>query len=166
MHRLPVSAAVPSPFQPGGSSERTDGGPGVGAAWEDDQPGARGSVFDSDEPVLAQPGELALLQEPLLRTLAHQVVSAPAAAPAAVVDQIALQLVRRFQVGGNGRASAVRLEFGEGRLQGGSVLVSSEDGQLSIEVDAPPGVDVTGLAERLKRRLQGRGLSVASLECS
>ncbi len=108
-----------------------------------------------------------LTQEPLMRTLAQPMApgaSAPVP-PAAVLDDVAMQLLRRVSAGATARGGAVRLEFGSGALAGGSVVVTSDDGQLTIEVDAPAGVDASVLSERLGRRLRARGLRVLALEC-
>ena len=86
-------------------------------------------------------------------------VAAGAAAVATrVPDEVALEtLVRRFAWGGNGRRGSARIELGAGSLAGLTLLLSAEDGLVSLEVEG----DSTGEhARRLTERLEARGIRV------
>jgi hypothetical protein len=104
--------------------------------------------------------------DPLVRALAAPVSSMVAVSlvPVALLDQIAVQWVRRLSAGGDGSQASVRLEFGRGALDGASVIISTDHGQLSVTVEAANGFDTDALAERLRRRLSAKGLAVETVD--
>ena len=79
---------------------------------------------------------------------------------APVLDQIAQQLVKRIAWGGAGRKGAARIELGAGSWSGTTITVVSEPQGVSLELDVGVDVDGDALGERLKRRLESKGLSV------
>ncbi len=77
-----------------------------------------------------------------------------------VLDQIAQQLVKRIAWGGAGRKGAARIELGAGVWSGTTITVLSEPQGVSLELDVGAHVDGDALGERLKRRLESKGLCV------
>jgi hypothetical protein len=65
--------------------------------------------------------------------------------------------VRRLSLGTDPRRAAARLEIGAGRYAGAELLVVAEGGHVSVEVSLPEAANEPDLAERLRRRLEGRG---------
>lgn len=65
--------------------------------------------------------------------------------------------VRRLAVGGDPRRAAARLEIGAGRYAGAELIVVAELDRVSVELRLPEGAVDTGLAERLRERLEARG---------
>lgn len=110
----------------------------------------------------------ALAREPLARQLATPMANRapgepPAALPAGppVAEVLALeQLLRRLSWGGNGRRGSARIELAAGELAGATVLVQADDGLVSFELDAPPGVNELAWRRRMVERLRARGLDV------
>jgi hypothetical protein len=92
--------------------------------------------------------------------------AAPASAvvprAAAGLEPVVAQLVRSIAWGGDRRRGTARLELG-GRYAGAVVRVHASGDALSIELDAPPGVDGAELGARLGERLAARGLRVDSV---
>jgi hypothetical protein len=86
---------------------------------------------------------------------------APSPPPLLLPDERALEtLVRRFSWGGNGRRGAARIELGAGTLAGLTLLLSAEDGELSLEVQGDDGGEQ---GRRLAARLAAKGLRVTSV---
>ena len=85
-----------------------------------------------------------------------------AASVAAHVEPALADAVRTIAWGGDRRRGVARHQLG-GRYEGASIRVDASDGRLSVELDAPPGIDAAELAERLGERLRARGLDVDSL---
>ena len=79
---------------------------------------------------------------------------------APALDQIALQLVKRIAWGGTARKGAARIELGAGAWAGTTITVVSELEGVSLELDAGGSVDGNMLGERLRRRLESKGLRV------
>lgn len=106
--------------------------------------------------------------DPLDRVLLQQGprLSSP---PAAVLDQLAQQLVRRCSVQGDGRSGKVRLELG-GALERSVVelVFDGGSGQLRVDVevpnDAPP--EVERFLRGLEGHLRDRGLPLEGFELS
>jgi hypothetical protein len=65
--------------------------------------------------------------------------------------------VRRLSLGGDPRRAAARLEIGAGRYAGAELVVVAEAGRISVELSLPSGGTEPDLADRLRRRLEGRG---------
>ncbi|HKY37373.1 MAG TPA: hypothetical protein VJN18_15630 [Polyangiaceae bacterium] len=65
--------------------------------------------------------------------------------------------MRRLAVGGDPRRAAARLEIGAGRYAGAELIVVAELDRVSVELRLPEGAVDTGLAERLRERLEARG---------
>jgi hypothetical protein len=91
-------------------------------------------------------------------------VGAPAAASASAPSRFEPEMaalvdrwVRRLSVGGDSRRAAVRLEIGMGRYAGAELVVVAEAERVSVEVQLPEGTGDSGLAERLRERLEARG---------
>jgi len=117
---------------------------------------ATGSATDEQRAAPLDPLEL-VLSAPVLR-----------GEPAAVVrggafDACVQDIVRQIAWGGDRRRGAARIELGAGRFAGASVLVEAEGNQVSLELRAPAGVDAALLGERLRERLEARGLVVREL---
>jgi hypothetical protein len=87
--------------------------------------------------------------------------AAAAAAPGRALEPEVVALVdrwvRRLAVGGDSRRAAVRLEIGAGRYAGAELVVVAESERLSVELRLPEGAGDSGLAERLRERLEARG---------
>lgn len=88
------------------------------------------------------------------------VVATPSGVPSQVLDQVALQLVRKVSVG----QSTVHLQLGDGQLAGGAVLVTAGSEGLEIRITAPPGMDAAAFGRAVEQRLERRGLRIASIE--
>jgi hypothetical protein len=88
------------------------------------------------------------------------VIATPSGVPSQVLDQVALQLVRKVSVG----QSTVHLQLGDGQLAGGAVLVTAGADGLDIRITAPAGVDAAEFAKAVEQRLLRRGLRIANLE--
>ncbi len=102
---------------------------------------------------------------PLAQPAPPPPADAPAAAQAhASLEELLPALVRRVAWSGDGKRGTVRMELGAGELAGATLLVSSDAGRVRVELNAPPGTDVTAWKDRLRARLESRGLSIESLE--
>jgi hypothetical protein len=73
------------------------------------------------------------------------------------------EVVRRVSWGGDRRRGVARIEL-DGAFSGTTVWVRGEGRSVELEVSFGPGLESDGLAERLLRRLQARGLDVTELE--
>jgi hypothetical protein len=91
----------------------------------------------------------------------HQVEApAPPSPPAAQeVAELVERWVRRVALGGDQRRGAVRLDFGHGRFSGAELVVVADAGRVSVELSLPPAMAATDLAERLRSRLERRGIA-------
>jgi hypothetical protein len=65
--------------------------------------------------------------------------------------------VRRVSWGGDPRRAAARLEIGAGRYAGTELVLVAEGGHVSVEVNLANSGGELDLAQRLRRRLEGRG---------
>ena len=110
--------------------------------------------------------------DPLARGLAQAVapvtgaLAAPpagvplAAAAPAYASELVARLVRRLSWGGSGRRGAARIEVDRGALAGARILVHTHGHDVSVELDAPPGLGTDAWCDRVTRRLEARGLRV------
>lgn len=89
--------------------------------------------------------------------LAEPSLASPAGA--AQVAELVERWVRRVSLGGDQRRGVARLDIAEGRYAGAELLVSAEAGHVSVELTLPSGPADARLSERLRARLEGRGLS-------
>lgn len=78
------------------------------------------------------------------------------AASAAVDLAMAERWVRRLAWGTDGRRSTARLELGAGALEGAELVVTTEAGQVTVELQLPATADQV-LSARLRDRLEARG---------
>jgi hypothetical protein len=74
------------------------------------------------------------------------------------------RLVRRVAWAGDGRAGTMRLELGAGELEGSTVVVHADGGELRVEVDLSPGVDPQAWRARIAERFNASGLHVRELD--
>jgi hypothetical protein len=58
----------------------------------------------------------------------------------------------------------VRIELGGGRLAGTTLVVTSEDGRVSVDLEMPSTVATYGWQQRIADRLRSRGLDVDSID--
>jgi hypothetical protein len=82
----------------------------------------------------------------------------------ASLEELIPQLVKRIAWSGDARRGVVRMELGSGDLAGSTLLVSADNGRVSVQVHAPPGTDTAAWQRRLTARLSDRGLAVESVE--
>jgi hypothetical protein len=111
--------------------------------------------------------------DPIYRALAQTGPRLPAAIEAATpaanavlipeLEMLLSRLVKRAAWGGDGRKGTARLELGAGPLEGATLLVHAEDGELSIDLELPPGAATEEWRDRLLARLAARGLTVREL---
>jgi hypothetical protein len=59
-----------------------------------------------------------------------------------------------------GRRGAVRIEVAGGELAGATVVVTADDGRVSVDLEMPSGAQSEGWQERIAQRLASRGLEV------
>jgi hypothetical protein len=95
-----------------------------------------------------------------LPALAPRLDGAPEVKARASLEELLPALVRRIAWSGDARRGAVRMELGAGELAGATVTVHADDGRLRVELAAPPGADREAWGERLRARLEARGLAV------
>jgi hypothetical protein len=130
-----------------------------------------GGLAPEDEPGLArrslEPAEwLALVQSAgvEMATAPTVVVSAAPAAPSTLeLGAWVERWVRRVALGGDQRRGVARLDIGQGQFAGAELLVVAEAGQVSVQLTLPPEASAPGIAERLRARLERRGLSAEVL---
>jgi hypothetical protein len=76
------------------------------------------------------------------------------------LEEVLPALVRRIAWSGDGRKGMLRLEFGQGALAGGTLLVQADDGRVRVELQAPPGTDTSVWRGRIASRLTTRGVKL------
>jgi hypothetical protein len=54
----------------------------------------------------------------------------------------------------------VRIEVAGGELAGATVVVTADDGRVSVDLEMPSGAQSEGWQERIAQRLASRGLEV------
>jgi hypothetical protein len=81
----------------------------------------------------------------------------------ASLEEVLPALVRRIAWSGDGKRGTLRLEFGQGALAGGTLLVQAEDGRVRVELQAPPGTDTSAWKGRIASRLANRGVQLDEL---
>jgi hypothetical protein len=165
--------------RPLGRPPEPAGDPALARSDEPCAPNPRPGAGDGDPPPAGRELELAEHAprpepgpDPIARLLLQAAPRAPlpvepAAPPpnAALpqLEQLLAALVRRAAWGGDGRKGAARLEIGAGALEGATLQVISEGGELSIDLVLPPGAPAADWEERLTERLRGRGLEVREI---
>jgi len=105
---------------------------------------------------------------PLLGLCEGPATPAPPDAPVQVTARASLEevlpaLVRRIAWSGDGKRGTLRLEFGQGALAGGTLLVHADDGRVRVELQAPPGADPSAWKSRIASRLTKRGVKLDEL---
>jgi hypothetical protein len=152
--------AVAEPAPPRGSDREA---PGHGES-DDGEREARGS---EPEPAGMEPHA-----DPIFRALAHagprlpppaETLPAPNAALLPELERLLTRLVKRAAWGGDGRRGTARLELGAGPLEGATLLVQADGGEVSIDLELPAGAAAGPWRERLFERLSARGLVVRDL---
>jgi hypothetical protein len=114
------------------------------------------ALFAPSAPALALQSPLAF--HPIPPT---EVATARAASS---LEELLPQLVRRVAWSGDGRRGSMRMEIGAGHLAGSTLLVHAEDGRVRVELDIPPDVDASGWQDRIRQRLEARGIAADSVE--
>jgi hypothetical protein len=113
------------------------------------------------------PGELPVAVDPLALALALPVAAPPPSAlepaPRAEFASAVEELVRRIAWGGDRSSGTARIEFGAGRYRGGIILVHAEGRDVTIELELPNGADAAELGERLRARLEEKGINLTGL---
>jgi hypothetical protein len=101
-----------------------------------------------------------VLSTPSPAALAANVPTEP---PTAVLplEVLLTRLVTRAAWGGDGRRGIVRLKLGAGALEGATIIVEAVEGDVTVNVELPPGE----LAEQWQRRL-ARRLSASKVKVS
>lgn len=156
-----------------------------GAPLEAPAAGARahgGAAASSEAPRLrsrddaSQAGERDAL-DPLARALAAPVApcvglagrpaaEAPASASGAAspsVAELARLLVERIAWSGDARTGTAHVVLGAGRLAGAALTIGVEGRRVRLVVEAPASVDAAAFCERVRERLEARGLEVADV---
>lgn len=107
--------------------------------------------------------------DPLALTLATPRLAAPTQPPTATetappptlaLDQIAEQLVKKLAWGGNARKGAARIELGAGVWSGATITVVTDEHGVSLELESVGDAEGEGLGQRLRQRLEAKGLQV------
>jgi len=80
------------------------------------------------------------------------------------MEELLPALVKKIAWSGDAQRGTVRMELGAGELAGATLMVSSEGGRVRVQLQAPPGTDTASWRERLRGRLEAKGLSIESLE--
>ena len=81
----------------------------------------------------------------------------------ASLESVLPELVRKIAWSGDGNRGSMRLEFGAGTLEGGSLVVHAEGGRVRVALDAPAGTDLEAWRVRREQRLAARGVTVDEL---
>jgi hypothetical protein len=132
------------------------------------KPSPRGAADDDDALSLLR--QAARLAPPVPIAVGAPAAAAPVAAPVldgavrALLPELMASLVRRIAWGGDARRGSVRIELSGGALAGATLVVHAEGGRVQVELDTPPGADVSRWTERLALCLDARGIDVASLD--
>jgi hypothetical protein len=80
------------------------------------------------------------------------------------LEHVLTRLVRRVAWSGDAQTGSARLELGAGALEGATLTIHSDQGQVRVSLELPSGVDPGPWRDRIARRLGARGLQVAALE--
>jgi hypothetical protein len=80
------------------------------------------------------------------------------------LEDLLPSLVRKVAWSGDGRRGTVRLELAAGALAGGTLLVQTDEGRVTVHLSAPAGVDLEAWRSRIAQRLASRGLPVDQVE--
>jgi hypothetical protein len=87
-----------------------------------------------------------------------------AARAAASLETLLPALVKKIAWSGDSKKGTVRMELGAGELSGGTILIHADRGEVSVQVNAPAGIDADAWREKIHQRLVSRGLNVSSVE--
>ena len=68
-------------------------------------------------------------------------------------------LARRAAWGGDRRRGSARIELSEGALAGATLVVHTDQRNVSVELELPPGTAAHGWQERIAERLEARGFA-------
>jgi hypothetical protein len=82
----------------------------------------------------------------------------------ASLEDLIPAIARRIAWSGEGRRGAVRIEVGGGKLAGATVVVTADDGRVSVDMNMPCTEATAGWQERIARRLASRGLDVDRID--
>jgi len=118
------------------------------------------ALAPEDQSVLAlgrglEPGEWLALFQPGAE-LSPAVPPGPQSPGVTDVSALVERWVRRVALGGDARRGVAKLDIGAGRYAGAELVIVAEAGQVAVELALGEAADPS-LAERLRRRLQGRG---------
>lgn len=104
---------------------------------------------------------------PIVAVVAPPVAAPPVAALAtngkASLEELFGAGVRRVAWGGDARKGTARVEMGDGALDGAVVTVHAEGRSVRIEVAGAEGERSSTWAERVRARLEARGLEVEEI---
>jgi len=81
------------------------------------------------------------------------------APPGPLEAVLACELVKRVQWGGDRRRGMARIELAAGAV----IVLGNEGREVTLDITLPPGDGADGLAERLSKRLEARGILVTAV---
>ena len=124
---------------------------------------AESTTTNSLDPITRQTAHLA--PPPAVGAVAQEPPSALVELQAhASLEELIPTLARRIAWSNDGRRGAVRIEVGEGRLAGATVLVTADDGRVSVDMEMPSTATSAGWQQRIAERLASRGLDVEKVD--
>lgn len=100
--------------------------------------------------------------QPLTQPLASQAgtVASGNVVPAAAVERIAEQLLKRFSMGATKGGAAARMEFAEGAFAGAAVLIEQDGDSLRVMVSSNDQETSESVARALRARFARKGQDV------
>jgi hypothetical protein len=120
---------------------------------------ARESLLDPLSCQLASHGAFQHALTPAVSQAPGLAPSPTALPPTADLQQLLTGLARRVAWGGDRRRGTARIELSEGALAGATLVVHTEQREVSVELELPAGAGAQGWEARLTERLEGRGFS-------
>ncbi len=115
----------------------------------------------------SEPPQLPAALDPLTLALAMPAATRPVTpvelTPRADFANAVEELVRRIAWGGDRSSGTARIEFGAGRYRGGIILIRAEGRDVRVELELPSAADGAELGERLRTRLEEKGLSLSEV---